>query len=98
MSMSEDSSAVSPRGAGQRGLWRLMLKLPAVRGQLQMLVARQPSLTDLCEAYEDACVTLHKLRSHPGEARWPMVLEYETICSEIEDEIIECCLYPPDDT
>jgi hypothetical protein len=79
-------------GTGQRGLWRLMLRLPAVRGQLQILVPRTDSLGDLCEAYEDASVTLERLRSMQGEDNCPRVREYETICAEIESEVIQYCL------
>jgi len=93
---SEDNSAISQQGAGQRGLWRLMLKLPGVRGQLQMLVARQSSLITLCEAYEDASVTLEKMRMMPGDAHCAVVREYEGICLEIEADIIQRCFsYPP---
>jgi len=81
-----------PDGTGQRGLWRLMLRLPAVRGQLQVLVPRTDSLGDLCEAYEDASVTLERLRSMPGEENCPRIREYETICAEIESEVIQYCL------
>jgi hypothetical protein len=81
-----------PEGTGQRGLWRLMLRLPAVRGQLQVLVPRTEALSDLCEAYEDANVTLERLRNMPGEDNCPRVREYETICTEIESEVIQYCL------
>ncbi|MCV9965234.1 hypothetical protein OIU34_25480 [Pararhizobium sp. BT-229] len=85
---------LSPRGAGQRGLWRLMLKLPALRGRLQILAARTEALTSLCEAYEDASVVLQQLRSNPHTGNPAMVGEYEMICSEIEAEIIHYCLQP----
>jgi hypothetical protein len=86
-----DTSERSPEGAAQRGLWRLMLKLPAQRGHLQILGRRDP-LASLCEAYEDASVTLDRLRNIPGETDRPMVKEYETICSEIETDVIQYCL------
>jgi hypothetical protein len=82
----------SPEGAGQRGLWRLMLKLPALRGRLQILVQKTGSLWDICEAYEDASVTLERLRNAPGEDNCPLVREYEAICAEIEAEVIQYCL------
>ncbi|WP_421873004.1 hypothetical protein [Pararhizobium sp.] len=85
-------SDISPQGAGQRGLWRLMLKLPAIRGGLQLLIVKRPSLVELCQAYEDACVTLQRLRSEPGDVNCPRIREYETICLEIETEVIACCL------
>ncbi|KQS84470.1 MULTISPECIES: hypothetical protein [unclassified Rhizobium] len=95
MKNSGDSSAMSPTGAGQRGLHRLMLKLPAMRGKLQGLAAGRSPPIDLFEAYEDACVTLHMLHRRPAETDYTLLREYETICLEIEAEIIECCLgYP----
>jgi hypothetical protein len=81
-----------PEGSADRGLWRLMLKLPAIRAQLQFLAARHSSIRGLFEAYEDACVTLGRLRSEPGETNCPLVREYETICSEIEADVLKYCL------
>jgi hypothetical protein len=78
--------------AERRGLWKLMLKLPALRGQLQLLTAHSNSLGGLCEAYDDASTTLDRLRSKPSLKNSAMIAEYETICSEIETEVIEICL------
>jgi hypothetical protein len=69
-----------------------MLKLPSLRGRLQILAAKTEGIRNLCEAYEDASVTLQRLRAAPGDANCAMVREYENICSEIETEIIEYCL------
>ena len=76
----------------QRGLWRLMLKLPAVRGRLQLLASKSRSLTDLFEAYEEASLALERLMRQPGDEHCPMVTEYETICAEIESDIIQYVL------
>ncbi|TCR91970.1 hypothetical protein [Rhizobium sp. BK376] len=81
-----------PDGAAQRGLWRLMLKLPSIRGELQMFAARNRALDDLCEAYEDASVTLERIRKKPGDTDYTLVREYETICTEIETEVIKYCV------
>jgi len=84
-------------GAARRGLWRLMLKLPAMRGRLQILGAKSAALQDLFEAYEDASVTLERLLKEPGSDARPMIREYETICSEIENDVIKYCLgHSPD--
>jgi hypothetical protein len=91
MGRGSSSEGIS-EGTGQLGLWRLMLKLPAVRAELQALASRTASLGDLCEAYEDASVALGRLRSEPGEDNCPLVREYETICTEIESEVIQYCL------
>lgn len=76
----------------QRGLWRLMLKLPAMRGRLQILATKSRPLNDLFEAYEEACFTLERLMRQPGDEHRPMVAEYETICAEIESDIIQYVL------
>lgn len=69
-----------------------MLKLPALRGQLQVLTAHSSSLGSLCEAYDEASATLDRLRSRTSMKNSAMIAEYEMICSEIETEVIEICL------
>lgn len=69
-----------------------MLRLPRLRGKLQLLAARSVPVGNLLEAYEDASVALHQLRAAPGGKNCPVVKEYEAICSEIEAEIIGYCL------
>ncbi len=78
-------------GTAQKGLWKLMLKLPALRGQLQILSARNTSLLALCDAFHDASSTLDTLRRDPSVDN-AIIREYETLCSEIEGEVIEICL------
>lgn len=68
-----------------------MLKLPALRGQLQVLSAQNSTMLSLCDAFHDASSTLDRLRKDP-KADGAMVLEYEALCMEIEGEIIEICL------
>ncbi|MDL2409409.1 hypothetical protein PY650_28015 [Rhizobium calliandrae] len=86
-------------GVARRGLWRLMLRLPAMRGRLQILGAKSSALQDLFEAYEDASVTLERLLREPDGAAPQMIREYETICSEVENEVIEYCRgHSPDPT
>lgn len=87
-----NTSERRPQGAEQRGLWRLMLKLPALRGRLQLLAAKTEALDSLCEAYEDASTMLEKLRNAPGEPDLPMIREYESLCSDIEADVIQYCL------
>jgi hypothetical protein len=76
----------------QHGLWRLMLKLPAMRGRLQLLASKSRSLNDLFEAYEETCLALERLMRQPGDEHCAMVVEYETICAEIESDIIQYVL------
>lgn len=80
-----------PNEAKQRGLLKLMLKLPALRGQLQLLTAKNMPLASLCEAYDEASSMLDRQRRlDPQDTS--MVSEYELICREIEEEVISICL------
>ena len=78
-------------GTAQKGLWKLMLKLPALRGQLQILSAQNATMLSLCDAFHDASSTLDCLRKDP-KADAAIIREYEALCTEIEGEIIEICL------
>ncbi|MBX5157807.1 MULTISPECIES: hypothetical protein [unclassified Rhizobium] len=79
----------------QQGLWRLMLKLPSLRGQLQILGRKSNSLGSLFEAYHDAATTLDRLLKDEFRSDPAMVREYEAICSEIEADVIRYCLDHP---
>ncbi|MBP2444536.1 hypothetical protein [Rhizobium leguminosarum] len=68
-----------------------MLKLPAVRGQLQLLATRDDPVQGLCEAYEDASAALDGFRSRERRD-FAVISEYETICAEIESDVIRLCL------
>lgn len=92
-----DADEKAPEGSAKRGLWRLMLRLPALRGRLQILAERSDALSDLCEAYEDASVTLERMLRESGNANCPRIKEYQTICTEIESDIIQYCLARPSD-
>jgi hypothetical protein len=87
-----DESNGSSKGAAQRGLLKLMLKLPAVRGPLQILSGRSTSLSGICEAYDDATDMLEKLQAGRVKGGDSLLDEYRTICSEIEDDVIRRCL------
>ncbi|OOO15806.1 hypothetical protein BTE56_22730 [Agrobacterium pusense] len=78
--------AGTTRDSARRGLWRLMLKLPALRGQLQIIAAQTTDLNELFEAYEMAASALERFRKEEDRAR---VREYETVCSAIEEDIIQ---------
>ena len=91
--MGRGSINIGPlHGAEGRGLRRLMLRLPGLRGKLQLLAAKSVPVGNLLEAYEDASVALNQLRAAPGEDNCPLVKEYDSICAEIEAEIIQYCL------
>jgi hypothetical protein len=78
--------------ASERGLLRLMMRLPAVRGQLQILAKTSRSLVDLLEAYEAAASTLERLSKQPSRETVRLRAEYETICQELETEVTGHCL------
>lgn len=83
------------QGSRESGLWKLMLKLPALRGKLQLLAARDDPIVHLFEAYDDACLTLQRLRGATAEKNVPMIQEYEKVCLEIEADVIDYCLNSP---
>jgi hypothetical protein len=75
----------------RRGLVKLMLKMPALRGRLQILSASNPGAFSLCGAFEEASSTLDRLRKEKSPVDQAVVREYEVLCTEIEEEIIELC-------
>jgi hypothetical protein len=75
----------------QRGLWKLMLRLPAMRGQLQMLSARNSALMGLCDAFDEASSTLDRLRRN-GSNDLKLLAEYDMLCADIESEVIDICI------
>jgi hypothetical protein len=82
----------------ERGVRRRILKLPAIRNRLHSRAGQHDAVGDLCEAYGEASETLERLRRQP--AMDPnsdyVVLEYELICGEIEEQIVErCCSLIP---
>ena len=75
-----------------RGLAKLMLKLPVFRGRLQILSIRNEDFLSLCGAFEEASVTLDRLRRENGERNRHVIEEYENICLEVEQEVIKMCV------
>jgi hypothetical protein len=78
------------RAPVSKGLLRLMVRLPAIRGELQIIHGRDPLIRDLTEAYGDAIETLASLQSNPV-SQHGLIREYETICADIEEEIVRRC-------
>jgi hypothetical protein len=82
--------------AAKRGLLRLMMKLPAVRGRLQVLAAKPSSLDGLLEAYEEASAALERMSRDRSRDDCPLIEEYEAVCAEIEADVIRHVLeHPP---
>lgn len=57
-----------------------------MRGRLQLVAARSSALDELFEAYDVASVALERFQK---EKNCPQVLEYEVVCTDIENELIE---------
>lgn len=81
-----------PVDLAHRGLWKLMMKLPTLRGKLQLLFAQSTTLVSLCAAYDEASATLEQLRKERSTANQEMIAEYDDICSEIEAEVADICV------
>jgi len=77
--------------ADRRGLIRLMLKMPVLRGRLQIVCATKPNVFSLCGAYEEASAMLDRLRKDGAKASPDVVAEYEELCTELENDIIRMC-------
>ena len=76
----------------RRGLLRLMLRMPALRDRLQLLSANDDLLA-LCGAFEDASTTLERLRRERSGVNLTAIVEYEELCHDIEQEILEICTH-----
>lgn len=75
----------------RRGLLKLMLRMPALRGKLRLLSARDDDFRSLCGAFEEAQMMLERLRGHQSCNDPAEIAEYEQVCSGIENEIISMC-------
>lgn len=70
---------------------KLMIRLPALRGELQVIHGHDDTLRELAAAYEDATQMLATLRTNSAADRG-LVREYEAICSGLEEEIVGRCI------
>ena len=75
----------------RRGLTRLMLKIPALRGKLRVVSASDADMFSLCGAFEEASSMLDRLRREGDRASPAVIREYESLCDEIEQEIVAIC-------
>ncbi len=73
----------------QRGMKRLMLRLPALRQRLRELVAEEGEAQLLCGAFDEAAGALDELRKR--NAATNILEEYEEICAEIEEDLLRLC-------
>ncbi|MCB5204035.1 hypothetical protein LH464_16325 [Neorhizobium sp. T786] len=75
-----------------------MLRLPSIRGRLQILAGHSPSLMELCEAYGEASAALERLENGRLSQEAALIAEYRSVCSEIEADVIKYCLDNRDST
>lgn len=72
------------------GLIKLMMKLPVLRGELQIIYGHDSTLRDLSEAYNEATNMLALLRGNPLSDK-ALLAEYEAICGDIESDVLTLC-------
>jgi len=80
------------REAAHRGLLKLMLRLPSLREDLQILWRNDMSLEALCEAYEAATTTFERLSKRSGVGEEGLLEEYRSVCLELESDVQSRCL------
>ena len=80
--------------AARRGRTRLMLRLPAVRTQLHN-VKDGSSFDEIFEAYDAACSALERFRHSLDWRDRVLIEEYETVCAEIEADVVREFLRAP---
>lgn len=73
-----------------RGLIKLMVKLPVLRGELQIIFGHDPALRELSEAYNEATDMLSLLRGNPMSDK-ALLAEYEAVCGDIESDVLSIC-------
>ncbi|WP_425299073.1 hypothetical protein [Rhizobium sullae] len=79
------------REAAHRGLLKLMLRLPSLRAELQLLWQKDAGLEPLCEAYEDATTTLDRLLKGATDGEHGLVEEYRNVCRALEADVVARC-------
>jgi len=80
------------RETAHRGLLKLMLRLPSLRGELRILWQKQDGgLEPLCEAYEDATAMLERLLKSTDIDEYGLVEEYRGVCLELETDVVARC-------
>jgi hypothetical protein len=71
-----------------RGRKKLMLKVPEVRHVLALPASE--TLSELFESYDLALSALERFRA-ASPADKALILEYERLCSDIEEEVVLYC-------
>ncbi|MBD8687231.1 MULTISPECIES: hypothetical protein [unclassified Rhizobium] len=82
----------SSREVARRGMLKLMLRLPSLRRELQVLWQTDAGLEALCEAYQDATTTFDRLHRKQEDRQDPLLEEYRNVCLELEGDVRSRCL------
>jgi hypothetical protein len=72
----------------KRGLARLMLRWPDRRSILKERFLGDPSVSELCEAYETACEAYAYWTKIPSELASERSEEYRALAAETEQDIL----------
>ncbi|MFS2177921.1 hypothetical protein ACCC98_18560 [Rhizobium pisi] len=72
----------------ERGRRKLMLRLPDIRHLLESVTSE--ALAEMFESYDLAVDALERFRSRsPRDEK--LIIEYEQLCHEIEQEVVVYC-------
>ena len=72
----------------KRGLARLMLRWPDRRAVLKERFVNDPSVSELCEAYETACEAITYWTKSAAEIAGQRREEYRALAAETEQDIL----------
>lgn len=82
----------SAREVAHRGMLKLMLRLPSLRRELQLLWQTDSSLEALCEAYQDATTMFERLHRKRENREDDLLEEYRNVCLALEGDVRARCL------
>jgi hypothetical protein len=78
------------RDIASGGLLKLMIRLPALRGELQVIFGRDETFRELTFAYYEATEMLARLQGDSTADR-TLLNEYKAVCTDIENEVVTLC-------
>ena len=74
---------------GRRGLARLALRRPGLRGRLVTFDDPSGEFEALCSAYEEACCALEGWRQSSAEYADLRVAEYQQLVADLESDLMQ---------
>lgn len=72
----------------KRGLARLMLRWPDRRAELAQRFDNDPSMSELCEAYDTACEAISYWSRCPSSIARLRAEEYQSLAADTEQDIL----------